>query len=260
MRRVRTTAHPGWSSRRRDGHIPPRACLCGSCGSVKVREMFLVMAKKRESKAEPSTATGGTALPPPPPPAPDPPPPASPPAVAADALPVLSELHRRHPGFKANLCSAYADAARVCLSRHHDSPRTFRIQDGTENSERSISWDSPTAQDRAAWNNSDDATRDGAYAVSLAAVEVTRRLVAVGRAHTKTGADWLLVPVEEVEPDDFEGTIRLEVSGVDEGSIGGCFNEKVRQAHAGDSNLPAVVSVVGFQSLRIRVGDVEHPS
>lgn len=233
----------------------PAPRLCGVSGSVTVRGMFLVMAKKR-NKAESDTAAGGSALPAPPPPTEDSP---APPA-AADALPVLSALHLRHPGFIENMCSTYADAARVCFARHHESPQVLRVQDGATNSERTVSWTPPTPQVRAAWDNSDDATRDGAYSVSLATVEATRNLVAVGRARNKSGADWLLVPAEDAEPEDFEGTIRLEVSGVDEGPIGARFNEKVKQAQAGDSNLPAIVSVVGFHSLRVRLGDVEQPS
>lgn len=246
-----------------DGHIVAR-CLRGAGDSVNVREMFSSVAKKQKKRdkradAPPRLAPARAGLPATPPSEP-PAPPSPAPTDVAGPLPVLADLHQRHPGFYANLCGAYADAARVCLSRHHESPQLLRIQDEVTNTERNIAWHPPTAQVRAAWDNSDDATRDGAYAVSLATVEVTRSLVAVGRARTKSGADWLLVPAAEVEPDDFEGTIRLEVSGVDEGTVGARFNEKVKQAQAGDSNLPAIVSVVGFQALRVRVGDVEQPS
>jgi hypothetical protein len=52
--------------------------------------------------------------------------------------------------------------------------------------------------------------------MSLVAIEVTRGLVAVARAQTRTGADYYLgAPGEPME--DLEANFRLEVSGIDEG-------------------------------------------
>jgi hypothetical protein len=98
----------------------------------------------------------------------------------------------------------------------------------------------------------DDATRDGAYALTLAAVELSEGLFAIHRAETRTGADYYIAPAGATL-DDLEDCLRLEVSGVDRGSrsmVEQRLREKIEQALAGDSNLPAMAGVVGF---RIRV-------
>ncbi|PYV67336.1 MAG: hypothetical protein DMG96_39645 [Acidobacteria bacterium] len=55
---------------------------------------------------------------------------------------------------------------------------------------RQLSWLRPTPEVAASWNNSDDAVRDGAYSVALAAVEVELGFVSLLRAEKKTGADY----------------------------------------------------------------------
>jgi hypothetical protein len=112
-----------------------------------------------------------------------------------------------------------------------------------------------------AWANNDDTTRDGAYGLALAAVEITRGLVAVSRAETRTGADYYLGTPDAVL-DDLEASIRLEVSGTDEGGesvINSRLRQKLEQASKGCSNLPAMALVVGFKALRIVSEDVKKP-
>jgi len=46
------------------------------------------------------------------------------------------------------------------------------------------------ARELAAWANADDATRDGAYAIALGALEAGFGLLATSRAETLTGADY----------------------------------------------------------------------
>jgi hypothetical protein len=85
-----------------------------------------------------------------------------------------------------------------------------------------------------------------------------RGLVAVRRAETRTGADYYLgEPNSTFE--DLELSFRLEVSGTDEGSdavIRGRLREKLDQAKRGNSNLPAIASVVGFAALQIVSADM----
>jgi hypothetical protein len=86
-----------------------------------------------------------------------------------------------------------------------------------------------------------------------------RGLVAVIRAETLTGADYYLGRPGD-QADDLEATLRLEVSGTDAGSeilIKARLRQKVEQARRGNSNLPAVASVVGFDALRIVIADPE---
>jgi hypothetical protein len=111
---------------------------------------------------------------------------------------------------------------------------------------------------RNAWANNIDATESGAYGVSLAAVEAERKLVAVRRAETLTGADWYVAP-EGTTPDDLENCLRLEVSGVDSGGqsvVETRLKQKIEQARKGKSNLPAIASVVGFKERIVAIQTV----
>jgi hypothetical protein len=161
-------------------------------------------------------------------------------------LPFLEKLYERHIGLYEPLCRAYADAAGVCLSRHHISPADLTIQNRTDISSREISWDIPNERIRRSWANADDATRDGAYCVSLALVEAEFGFVALARAETKTGADYY---VGLPETSDLENAFRLEVSGTDEGDrpvIQSRLKEKLDQLKRGNSNRPGIAIIIGF--------------
>ena len=122
-------------------------------------------------------------------------------------------------------------------------------------------WQKADDRTRAAWANETDATEAGAYACALAAVELVDGLVAVARAETRTGADYYIA-LAGPAPDDLEGCLRLEVSGVDRGSpsaVNQRLKEKLEQALAGASNLPAMSGVVGFKARIIRLSRVERP-
>lgn len=170
------------------------------------------------------------------------------------------DLDKRHPGISIGVALSYAEAARVCLDRHHASPCKFQIQDNDSTHLANAEWNASGNALNAAWANKDDATRDGAYGLALAAVEETRKLVAVGRAETRTGADYYLSEIP-VQPDNFEGSVRLEVSGTDNGDnsvISARLAQKLKQAKNGISNLPAIASVVAFSALRIASADLEQ--
>lgn len=163
----------------------------------------------------------------------------------------------RHPGITAAVCESFTEAAEVCFARHHVPPETLLSIRccGLEESGVLV-WSEPTEDAKRAWNNRDDATRDGAYIVSLAAIESELGLVALSRAETRTGADYY---VGQPESPDFEAAYRLEVSGVDAGdqsSVGSRLRQKLRQAAQGESNLPAYATVVGFQSALVLVEEV----
>lgn len=121
---------------------------------------------------------------------------------------------------------------------------------GGEQAPGIIEWPLPGARTTGAWANDEEATRDGAYAVSLAAVEAQMELVAIHRAYKRTGADYYVAPIG-VAPDDLENSIRLEVSGVDQGdgsAIRVRLKQKQEQARRGESSLPAMAVVVGFKA------------
>ena len=180
---------------------------------------------------------------------------------AIPGLPLLADLYQRHPGLTEALSRAFAEAAMVCLFRHHEPPSQFDITVDSEQRLRLVDWTNPDERTLAAWNNADDATRDGAYAMSLSAVESELGMVAIARAETKTGADYYMGPPGASLELDLDDAIRLEVSGVDRGSmviLNRRLREKITQARNGDSDLPALAAVVGFQSESILIASVEN--
>jgi hypothetical protein len=119
-----------------------------------------------------------------------------------------------------------------------------------------VAWRRPSLAAQRAFNNHDDATRDAAYILALAAVEAELGLVAVARAETRTGADYYVGPPGST---DLESAYRLEVSGVDAQSTAAVYRRleaKIEQVRAGRSNLPAMASVVALLHQLILIGAV----
>lgn len=170
----------------------------------------------------------------------------------------LTDMASRHKGLTSAIAETYCEAARVCLDRHHVSPQEFVLEDDTIRHTTIIEWEITDEECRGAWNNKDDATRDGAYACAIAATEVSRGLFAVRRAQTRTGADYYIAPLEK-GMDDLEDCYRLEISGTDLGAseVKRRLKEKVKQALSGNSNLPALASVVGFKAKMILIETVK---
>lgn len=171
----------------------------------------------------------------------------------------LRDMADRHSGLTPSVANSYIEAASVCLSRHHTSPITILIQKESKVTQAVATWGAVDERTRNAWANESDATRDGAYACALAAVELTANMVAVRRAETLTGADYYIGPQGQVV-EDLENCLRLEVSGVDRGNdtiITQRVKKKIEQAAVGRSNLPAMACVVGFQAGKIVLRFVE---
>ena len=171
----------------------------------------------------------------------------------------FANLSERHFGVTPGIASAYAEAATVCLGRHHFSPQKVLLQDGAGDRHSIAEWQAPDKRTLDGWANKDDATEYGAYGLALAAVELTRGVVAVRRAETRTGVDYYLGR-PQVPADDLEASLRSEVSGTDEGNdtvIQSRLRQKLDQAATGASNLPAIATVVGFAVLKIVTVDVK---
>jgi len=121
-----------------------------------------------------------------------------------------------------------------------------------------LPWENPSTAVLRAHANDIDATEQGAYAVSFAAIEALAGLVAVRRAETLTGADYYAAPLG-VDADDLEACVRLEVSGVDAGdesAVRRRLRQKLRQTEKGRSNLPALAAVVGFRERLIAIAQM----
>jgi hypothetical protein len=181
-------------------------------------------------------------------------------------LPALEGLHHDHPGLTPSLARTYAEAASVCLDRHHQRPAHIEIVHSPEKTGEvyELLWTLPGSRERAAWANTADATRDGAYSLALASAQVELGLVAVSRAETLTGADYYLgEPGQTSAVDDLERAFRVEISGVDLGSratIRQRLRRKANQLRRGDSSLPAFACVVGFQMGCVVLEKVEGAS
>jgi hypothetical protein len=161
----------------------------------------------------------------------------------------IQNMADRHQALTPALAGSYSEAARVCLDRHHESPlKEFTIEhDGVE-SIALVEWERTDSRIQAAWNKADDATRDGAYFVAIAAIELVRGMVAVRRAETRTGADYYIgFPNEDWT--DLENCLRLEVSGTssEKPAVKQRLRMKIDQASKGDSNLPAIAAIIGFR-------------
>ncbi len=172
-------------------------------------------------------------------------------------LPNFATLHERHRGLSPALGAAYAEAADVCLSRHHEPPVGVKVV-AAEEVICTCEWSIPSERAQAAWNNDDDATRDAAYAVGLAALELTTERVAIARAETRTGADYYVNTPDRDR--DLETAQRLEVSGSDSGSDADLqkrLKKKLRQLKNGRSALPGTACVVGFKACRVLLRDLE---
>ena len=181
--------------------------------------------------------------------------------MATQAELPIHDMAQRHPGLTEALADALTEAAAVCLGRHHDSPTAFSLDNRDVRSAAVAQWQRADEHVQRAWANETDATEWGAYACILAAVELTDDLVAIGRAETETGADYYIAP--SGTPGDLEhldDCLRLEVSGVDRGpesAVNHRLTEKLAQAAAGHSNLPAMAGVVGFKAKLIKLADLE---
>lgn len=174
----------------------------------------------------------------------------------------LKDLHERHPGLTEAIAKNYAEAAAVCLDRHHKPPVVFDIQDQVRNQEVNVAWKITDSRTRGAWANSTDATEAGAYACAIAATELARGLVAICRAETLTGADYY-VGLPGQNQDDLEKCLRLEISGTDsmvQADVKSRLRVKLKQAAAGRSNLPALAAVVGFRCRVISLSDLDLES
>lgn len=176
------------------------------------------------------------------------------------ALPDLRALHERHYALIPVQCQYFFGIACVSLGRHHEPPTTcFSIQNRGVSLPRELLWEAPSSRLVTSQHNNDDATRDAAYIVAIAAVEDQLGLVAIDRMETRTGADYLVAPPGPL-PDDHEDTIRLEIAGQDrgkEGALRSRLKRKVEQLREGDACRPGMAAVVGFESAMVLMADME---
>ena len=165
----------------------------------------------------------------------------------------FEDLADRHP-MDPHQLRGYANAAKVRLEAHHAPPVDFEVISKGETVNYEIKWAPVDDMLRRSYNNADDAKRDGAYVIAFAAVEELEGLVGIGRAETKTGADYYVAPAG-AEASDFENAVRLEVSGTDgtAAEVRARLRQKQEQTRKGTGTEPAIAAVVGFRTRLILV-------
>jgi hypothetical protein len=173
----------------------------------------------------------------------------------------LQNMADRHQALTPSLAGSYLEAARVCLDRHHASPKEFILENDRVQSIAKVEWEITDRRVQAAWANADDATRDGAYAFAIAATELLKGMVAIRRAETRTGADYYIA-LSDQDLEDLENCFRLEVSGThsDKSEVKRRLRIKLDQARQGNSNLPALAAVIGFRVQLILLQTVDEAS
>lgn len=149
------------------------------------------------------------------------------------------------------------------MGRYHESPAELAVvPDPGSTSRMEVAWTGPSAQDRRAHGNTDDATEFAAYGLGLLTVDVHFSLLALRRAQSRSGGDYWLVPAgSEVGADDardFDRTdlVLLEVSGIGrdtEASMRFRLTQKAEQVRRFEKKLPALALVVGFRGARVWV-------
>jgi hypothetical protein len=172
----------------------------------------------------------------------------------------LSALSSRHPGLTKAIGDSYTEAASVCLSRFHESPANLEAEVHERSVECEVAWRRPRSRTLHAWANEIDTTEQGAYGLSLAAVEALEGLVAISGAETLTGADYYVAPIGS-DADDLEEAFRLEVSGVSAGGksvVESRLRSKLKQAGKAANNHPALAAVIGFKERLILVAQLRR--
>lgn len=161
---------------------------------------------------------------------------------------VFESLGGRHLIDRPQLDSC-SNAARVRLDVHHTSPTEFQLESRGEAQVVELDWTPTDNLLKRSYLNADDAKRDGAYAIALAAVEQLENMVGVARCETRTGADYYVMPAGSDPENYLEDAYRLEVSGSDSGETDVRYRlkQKRQQALDGKSSLPAFAAVVGFR-------------
>ena len=99
----------------------------------------------------------------------------------------FERLAERHEGLTEAVGDSYAEAARICLDRHHQSPVDFEIRSAGTQTAAVTEWERTDDRTRRAWANEIDTTEAGAYACALAAVELSQGRVAVHCASPRLG-------------------------------------------------------------------------
>jgi hypothetical protein len=169
-------------------------------------------------------------------------------ALALDAL-----VHG-FPHISSEGGAMMAQAAIVCLDHEGHMSGVRLMVDGFSTATFSLSWSGEgTEAKRRFWNDLEDATQQGAYAVAILLIRALTGYTVIERSRKGTGFDWWL----GTEDNLFQGKARLEVSGILNGTkrrINSRIKARIGQTKKSDDlALPAFVVVVEFGTPRSKV-------
>jgi hypothetical protein len=147
-------------------------------------------------------------------------------------------------------------AASVSLELQGHAPGVGMAASGDYAADFSVQWNRTSEQIKRTWNDDQDATEYGAYGIALLLADRFEGLTVVERAKKKTGFDYWLGPKSHDPAALFQGTTRLEVSGIANGGapkVHERVQEKKEQVARYPNPLPALVIVVEFGNPQSRI-------
>jgi hypothetical protein len=112
-------------------------------------------------------------------------------------------------------------------------------------------WPTVDEQVRRCWNDTQEATEQGASAVALLLIVQLTEYTVVERSKKGTGFDYWLGLQDEEDELPFQNQARLEVSGILSGTRSAIMSrvrQKLNQVSVTDGTWPAFVVVVEFSS------------
>jgi len=120
------------------------------------------------------------------------------------------------PGLSRERGAAMAQAARVCLTEsQHPSPCSLTV-DGGHAANLPLAFEEAGDVELRSWNDREEATQQGAYAVAILLMKRLDNLAVLERSRRGTHFDWWLGPAGSDRL--FQDKICLEVSGIRDGS------------------------------------------
>ncbi len=162
---------------------------------------------------------------------------------AFSLLPYSLEAPGLSPGRKVFM----GECAAVCLERSsHRSGVRLSVR-GETLAEFHLKWTPLTPQHFRSCGDPQEATEHGAYAVAILVITHITGKKVVERSAKGTGFDYWLGETADELP--FQGMVRLEVSGILDGSdrdVATRIREKLSQVSVTDAIGPAYIAVVEF--------------
>jgi hypothetical protein len=157
----------------------------------------------------------------------------------------------RHYGITPAIGGMIAEAAEVCLARHHSPPSKATVDTTRNVLTVDFQWNAPSHRSRAGHLNEIDATELGACALAIAALELSESLYVVSRTATRSGADYWVH--RDPNASTLEDAIRLELSGINDATsrqLQYRVTVKLQQTQNASKTL-AWAGIVAFKQLRI---------